>query len=337
MPGTNKYAVGKLDMRFGSLICTSQVMIATAICVMLPLQVLSATDNVDACPSGSELAALPEDTIKVMTLNIAHGRNSAVNQLFVSKRHTFRNLDYIAALLADIAPNVVALQEADGRSRWSGNFDHVTYIAEKSDLPCVVHGLHSKSWISNYGTALLSRGKAIESSSVSFSPSWPSKQKGFVTTTIDWSVDQQRIPVTLVSVHFDFLRKKVRDRQVSETVAQLVDIDGPLVLMGDLNSHWDQKSSHVRSLVDALDLQAFSPEKNGLGTYKGTTGKRLDWILISQELAFEAYEVLPDIVADHLAVVAEISYRGSPDPEHLEREGPPLRTDERSEVIPTAR
>ena len=250
-------------MRFGSLICTSQVMIATAICVMLPLQVLSATDNVDACPSGSELAALPEDTIKVMTLNIAHGRNSAVNQLFVSKRHTFRNLDYIAALLADIAPNVVALQEADGRSRWSGNFDHVTYIAEKSDLPCVVHGLHSKSWISNYGTALLSRGKAIESSSVSFSPSWPSKQKGFVTTTIDWSVDQQRIPVTLVSVHFDFLRKKVRDRQVSETVAQLVDIDGPLVLMGDLNSHWDQKSSHVRSLVDALDLQAFSPRKMG--------------------------------------------------------------------------
>ena len=113
MPGTNKYAVGKLDMRFGSLICTSQVMIATAICVMLPLQVLSATDNVDACPSGSELGALPEDTIKVMTLNIAHGRNSAVNQLFVSKRHTFRNLDYIAALLADIAPNVVALQEAD--------------------------------------------------------------------------------------------------------------------------------------------------------------------------------------------------------------------------------
>ena len=81
--------------------------------------------------------------------------------------------------------------------------------------------------------------------------------------------------------------------------------------MGDLNSHWEQKSSHVRSLADALDLQAFLPEQNGLGTYKGAMGKRLDWILISQELAFEAYEVLPDIVADHLAVFAEISYRGS--------------------------
>ena len=298
-------------MRFGSLICPSQAMVATVICVMLPMQALSATDIADACPTGSELAALPVDTIKVMTLNIAHGRNSAWNQLFVSKGHTFENLDYIAALLADIAPNVVALQEADGRSRWSGKFDHVTYIAEKSGFPCVVHGLHSKSWISNFGTALLSRGKAIESSSVSFSPSWPSKQKGFVTTTIDWSVGRQRIPVTLVSVHFDFLRARVRDRQVSEMVAHLANIGGPLVLMGDLNSHWEQKSSHVRSLAEALDLQAFLPEQNGLGTYKGAMGKRLDWILISQELAFEAYEVLPDIVADHLAVVAEISYRGS--------------------------
>ena len=306
-------------MRFGSLICSSQVMIATVILVMLPMQVLSATDIVDACPAGSELAALPEDTIKVMTLNIAHGRNSAWNQLFVSKRRTFENLDYIAALLADTAPNVVALQEADGRSRWSGNFDHVTYIAEKSGLPCVVHGLHSKSWISNYGTALLSRGKPIESSSVSFSPSWPSKQKGFVTTTIDWPVDQQRIPVTLVSVHFDFLRKKVRDRQVSEMVAHLENFEGPLVLMGDLNSHWEQKSSHVQLLVDSLNLQAFFPEQNGLGTYKGATGKRLDWILISQELSFEVYKVLPDIVADHRAVYAEISYRGSRDQEPVER------------------
>jgi len=90
-----------------------------------------------------------------------------------------------------------------------------------------------------------------------------------------------------------------------------------------------------RSLADALDLQAFLPEQNALGTYKGTTGKRLDWILISQELAFEAYEVLPDIVADHLAVYAEISYRGSPDQEPVERQGSPVRTDERSEVIPT--
>jgi endonuclease/exonuclease/phosphatase family metal-dependent hydrolase len=34
--------------------------------------------------------------------------------------------------------------------------------------------------------------------------------------------------------------------------------------------------------------------------------RRFDWIMISNELEFVSYKVLPDIISDHLAVVAEV-------------------------------
>jgi len=262
------------------------------------------------CQADETAASLPHDTIKILSLNIAHGRNTAVNQLLVSEKRTYQNLDNIAALLEGTAPDIVALQEADGPSRWSGNFNHVAYLSEQTSYPCVVHGLHSSSWISSYGTALLSRVKPSTSSSIRFSQSWPSKRKGFVIASFNWHVEPLHVPITFVSVHFDFTRKSVRDQQVREMVEHLSNMDGLLVLMGDLNSQWDEEESHVRMLADDLNLRAFSPEDEGLGTFKKADGKRLDWILISPELEYRDYRVLPNVVADHFSVFAEIAYSG---------------------------
>lgn len=297
-------------MHFSKLALIRQALVVTGLLSFAPNTVFSATDIVDVCLVHETSNSLPYGIVKVLSLNISHGRNTALNQLLVSKMHTYRNLDKIALLFEEIAPDVVALQEADAPSRWSGNFDHVAYVAEQSGFPCLVHGLHSRTWISSYGTALLSRSRPVKSVSVQFPPSWPSKQKGYVAATLNWPVGQQHVPITIVSVHFDFLRASVRDQQVNELVARLSDIDGPLVLMGDLNSQWEHDSSHVRVLVDELDLRAFSPEHGELGTYKSPTGRRLDWILISHHLEFRDYKVLPDVVADHFAVYAEIAYRG---------------------------
>jgi endonuclease/exonuclease/phosphatase family metal-dependent hydrolase len=114
------------------------------------------------------------------------------------------------------------------------------------------------------------------------------------------------VPVTIVSIHLDFSRKSVRDEQIGILVEVLKDIESPLIVMGDFNSHWKQKRSHVQQLAGALDLAAYEPHNDILGTYKSADGKRLDWILASGDLAFTRYEVLPDMVSDHLAVYAEL-------------------------------
>jgi hypothetical protein len=66
------------------------------------------------------------------------------------------------------------------------------------------------------------------------------------------------------------------------------------------------KRPHVQQLAEGLDLTAYESQNDLLGTYKKTDGRRVDWILVSGNLTFSRYEVLPDIVSDHLAVYAEL-------------------------------
>ena len=45
-----------------------------------------------------------------------------------TQRKLRSNLRRIAGLLDRLAPDIVALQEIDERSRWAGNFDHLDYL-----------------------------------------------------------------------------------------------------------------------------------------------------------------------------------------------------------------
>ena len=240
------------------------------------------------------------ETLSLLSLNISHGRAMALNQLLVSKQKVRRNVGLIANVLARVNADVVALQEADGVSRWSGGFDHVAAIADQAGYGCMVHGLHSRGFLSDYGTALLTNARQHAARSVPFSPTPPSKQKGFVAAQVHW----QGVSITVVSVHMDFLRRSNRRDQIERMIEELAGIDGELVVLGDLNSEWQARDSQVRRLADELGLHAYRPDSDALGTYKKPGGKRLDWILLSSGLEFTDYQVLPDIVADHFAVHA---------------------------------
>ena len=85
-------------------------------------------------------------TLTLVTLNLAHGRKNRLNQLLVSSDTIRENLHTIADLIRERNADVVALQEADGPSFWSGNFDHVGYRAEASEYPVSVRSDHAESW-----------------------------------------------------------------------------------------------------------------------------------------------------------------------------------------------
>ncbi len=78
--------------------------------------------------------------------------------------------------------------------------------------------------------------------------------------------------------------------------------------MGDMNAPW-RKGGAVERLALGLGLSAHRPN-DGEPTYPlGPKGRRLDWILVSPDLEFLRYAVLPDRVSDHLAVAAELRLR----------------------------
>jgi endonuclease/exonuclease/phosphatase family metal-dependent hydrolase len=265
-----------------------------------------------ACPEVPKV--VESEFLRVVTLNMAHGRKDARNQAFLKEQTIRDNLLELGGLLDKADAAMIALQEADAESSWSGKFNHVEFLSENTIYKCSFQGIHASNFIYDFGTALLSKYPFQGSFAHSFTPSWPTTTKGFTIAALDWNpagalADPLR--VKFVSVHLDFSRRSVRRSQIDEMVAVLGKLEAPLVLMGDFNTDWQTGDSSLKYLAEQLGLAVFEPHADGLSTY-GDKGARLDWILISAGLKFDKYAVYPDVVSDHYAVAAEIILGGRP-------------------------
>jgi len=250
-------------------------------------------------------------SLRVMSLNLAHGRKHSLNQMLVSTATTRDNLDDIAAVIQRENVDIVAFQEADGPSRWSGKFNHIAYLAEKSGLSNMVLSPHATSWLFAYGTALISKRSFSDEISHSFAPTPPTTRKGFTLVQVEWPVvagTTKAVPVDIVSVHLDFSRKAVREQQIAEIAMVLEQRNNPVVIMGDFNSDWLAGAKVVQTLAEEARLHAYQPLSEHLASYP-SSNRRLDWILLSDDLEFVSYQSLPDALSDHLAVIADIRFK----------------------------
>ena len=248
--------------------------------------------------------------LKVMTFNMAHGRGDSFHQLLQSTETTRANLDAFASMLTREQPDVVALQEADGASFWSGNFNHLAYLAERSPHSWAVNGRQVQGAGLSYGTALLSSLELQQPQTVTFDPALSMIRKGFVISSVDWP-GQPGVRVDVVSVHLDFSSEFTRRLQARELIAELQGRGRPVIVMGDLNTDWQHEDSSVRLIAGELGLSAYSPDGQNLETFPWN-GKRLDWILLSGELSFHSYRVMSDVLSDHRGVVAEVILNPQP-------------------------
>lgn len=253
-----------------------------------------------------------DGTLRLLTLNIAHGRNQAANQLLLEKEDIEQNIRSIARLLKKTSADIVALQEADGPSGWSGNFDHIELLAREAGYPWYYRANHAESWLFSYGTAILSRLPVRETLQHTFSPSPPTLNKGFLLGQVNWmnqNAAGSTLAVDVVSVHLDFSRQRVRDEQIAEMAEVFANRENPMIILGDFNSEWLAETSVVKKLAEKAGMSVYDPGATDLHTYNSS--RRYDWILISDELAFVRYEVLPDVLSDHLAVLAEIKLKNT--------------------------
>jgi endonuclease/exonuclease/phosphatase family metal-dependent hydrolase len=219
------------------------------------------------------------------------------------------NLDAVAAVIKRERPDVLAVQEADAPSTWSGSFDHVQRLAAATGYPHIHHGIHfdtdKRGLKLEYGTALLAHCVFDTPASFRFAAR-PLDTKGFVTAEIEFDGR----PLLVASAHLDARSASIRSRQVEKMISCLSSSGKPIVLMGDLNSRWSHEDDAVRLLASRLGLHAYRPDQPGLATFRANgPNKRIDWILISPELEFVDYRVWPDQLSDHLAVTADLRWR----------------------------
>ncbi len=210
-------------------------------------------------------------------------------------------------MLAREAPDVVALQEADGPSAWSGGFDHVETLAHLAGFPHAFRGEHNPFSLGRLdlssGTALLSRLPLAEPHSLAFSQTWRDT-KGFVAAAIaPESLGGGAVDV--VSIHLDFLAERIRRRQVDQLIERFAASRRPLIVLGDFNCEWGERRRCFERLGAELGLRPV--ERGGTPTFPAWRPLvRLDWVLISPQLAFAGHRTLGDRLSDHLGVVAEV-------------------------------
>lgn len=245
---------------------------------------------------GQSVASFP---LKVMTLNLAHGRKEGFHQAFQSQQTIQSHLNEVVQVLKREQAQIVAFQEADGPSLWSGNFDHLQYLAEQANYHYFGRGEHVKGLGLSYGTALLSLQPLKQLYSLTFFPSLPLPAKGFVVG----SLQGESGPIDVVSVHLDFARPFVRRRQM-ETMSHFLKFrERSLIIMGDFNCEWPE----LQSLIGKLDVHPYQSEATHLNTFPTSRrSNRIDWILISADLEFLTYQVLGDILSDHFGVIASL-------------------------------
>ena len=168
----------------------------------------------------------------------------------------------------------------------------------------------------DFGTALLSRVAYTEELTHTFAPSPPTTNKGFVMGQVRWNPAgelPEPVIVSVISVHLDFSRKKVREAQIAEMREVLKDVAEPVVILGDFNTDWDSDDTSLRAIADNGKFTLYEPQDTTLGTYKN--GKhRLDWILISRDLEFVSYTVPQVLLSDHQPVQASVRLREYPGP-----------------------
>ena len=261
-------------------------------------------DEIDADSSIQVRQLTHDDTLRIATLNIAHGRKDSFSQFFLSKNTIQQNLDDIAQVMNQYQPHVIALQEVDTTE----SFNHVQYLASQAQYPWRAQVSNVDAGFTSYGTAVLSVLPLMQSIQHTFASSWPTFNKGFVLAQLAWPSSDNKTTqkIDVISVHLDFSRQSVREKQIKEIVDIIAVRNNPTIIMGDFNSEWFSSESVIKSLSTSSRFSTYKPEQPAYNTYKD---KRLDWVLISKELEFTDYNVLTDTLSDHAMVMAEVRFK----------------------------
>ena len=158
--------------------------------------------------------------LRLVTWNIAHGRGLRPIQGLQTRRSMQAHLRRIAALLARLDADVVALQEIDQESSWAGNFDHLEYLREHAGY---AHSLHP-----------LEEGEAVAFGRRTLG------EKGFLFAEI--TVGGRRVP--LINLHLHYRSRRARLDQVGQVFRYLAARHNarapywsvPPVVCGDFNT-----------------------------------------------------------------------------------------------------
>ena len=270
---------------------------------LVGLMVASAKGLIGTSTAPSRVRAKRDHSLRVVTLNIAHGRGLAPNQALVESDVISDNLHETARYLDALDADVVGLQEVDKNCNWSGNSSQVKYIAENGgfgEYRLGVNNCRAGRYQLVYGNALLSSYTVSQYQNYPFSDS-SIGGKGYLVADIE--VDDRIL--TLCVTHLAPVGKKARRRQVQHIISTLERRDNPLVVMGDFNCELG-KDGILEEMCTVLDLETVRQGSGADDTFRFLRGRRIDYIFSSRSLSVSNYHVGEAKLSDHRPVICDL-------------------------------
>jgi endonuclease/exonuclease/phosphatase family metal-dependent hydrolase/pimeloyl-ACP methyl ester carboxylesterase len=233
-------------------------------------------------------------TLRVMTWNVHHCRG--VDDKL--------DIERIARVIADVAPDLVALQEVDQNTARTGNVDQPAELARLTGME-VVFGPNIELQGGKYGNAVLSRLPITQSRNHQLPNIDQGEQRGVLEVVIELPDRRQ---LTLLATHFDHrrdARERVESAQFVNQLLEQRETEGCL-LAGDLNagpndaplqllwSEWTNTSSTVLPTIPVAEPQ-----------------RQIDFVLVrpGDRIRPVTAEVLDEATAsDHRAVVTTLRW-----------------------------
>ncbi len=253
--------------------------------------------------------------LRLVTFNIAHGRGLNPIQGTTSQGKLRSNLRRIATLLERLAPDVVALQEIDERSRWAGNFDHLDYLRVHTRFSHTVFGINNRrSGLLNlsYGNAILSRYPIRAAETVVFGQRQLG-EKGFLYVELD--VGGRCLPI--VNLHLHFGSRTQRLQQLERLLEWLKEKHKlhaanwavPPIICGDFNNPGtrDDATATLLSHLSEYCEYALHPAL-GLTFPSPLPQRALDFIFLPTGCAMARCEVVRSMLSDHLPVAIDFEF-----------------------------
>lgn len=254
--------------------------------------------------------------LRVVTLNIAHGRGLSAYQGFHSYKGILRSLKRVAHLLGKVDAEIVALQEVDEDSHWNQHIHLLDELQELTEYPHAYLGVHNyregKLPLS-YGNGLLSKLDIRHAEHKAFGRA-SLGEKGFMCAELE--TPDGILPV--VNLHLDFRSRLRRVEQVEKLIQFLNDkkyfsVNSPHlspIVCGDFNSRSGRLGDAVCHLFKYLKDQCayqLYPRGKGSRTFPSLMPMlRLDFIFVPPCFYVQSCEVLGSYVSDHRPVVIDL-------------------------------
>jgi endonuclease/exonuclease/phosphatase family metal-dependent hydrolase len=239
--------------------------------------------------SAVEPSIQPADAWRVVTYNIKHGRGN----------DNVVDLERTAGVIRALRPDIVGLQEVDDRAERSGKVPQAERLGKSLGMHHAF-GRFMDFQGGAYGMAILTRQPIDATHPVQL----PEGNEPRIALAVQIRLADGR-PLTVVNVHFDWVRDDAFRFAQAETLTKYLDnLKTPYILLGDFN---DVPESRTLALFKARAGEARKPESDRFTFSATAQAREIDFVFFAPPSEWRAREVTvvdERVASDHRPVVA---------------------------------